>query len=477
MFGKPEDLTAFAERLSKDESFRDEMASMVRAIIYRERDGLTPTELMELLIRAVGGGPADDGPKEVRDAVRQITGFAAGVFRSRWNPGGSVAAKENDADFDGVAENIPPTTPTDVASRPMTPIFYQAQIVANGGEEPEAAEAPAIAEKPKAVEEQEVILPLRGKSEARVKSEADDEPTLSFAGYASQPEPVVTFLRGEGARQEPLYVEEPRRSGGWGWAAAILAVVVAFCAGMYARQQMITRYGPAWPWHVPTAWMPGHWATPPPPAAPPAPTSSGVVPPTSGGPVSAQNGTAAQPRKPAQVESARSAWTGGTESAQDLSQPTGVAPASDATTNKASNAESASHGEAADSATGSDGLAPQPIAGNMKAGSGPQANDLRSARVTAMVGAPPSLMASHLLFAPEPKYPQVAKLAHVQGPVVVEALVGRDGSVVRAHAISGNQLLRGAAEEAVMGRRYRPYVENDIPMAIRTLVTIDFRPR
>jgi outer membrane biosynthesis protein TonB len=94
-----------------------------------------------------------------------------------------------------------------------------------------------------------------------------------------------------------------------------------------------------------------------------------------------------------------------------------------------------------------------------------------------MVGASPALMSGRLLFAPEPEYPQLARIAHLQGKVVVEALVGRDGEVVRAHAISGHRLLRGAAEDAVYGRRYRPYVVNDIPMAVRTLVTVNFRLR
>jgi outer membrane biosynthesis protein TonB len=103
--------------------------------------------------------------------------------------------------------------------------------------------------------------------------------------------------------------------------------------------------------------------------------------------------------------------------------------------------------------------------------------DSGEARATAMSGASPGLMESHLLFAPEPQYPEAARIAHIQGRVVVEALVGRDGSVVRAHAISGQQALRGPAEKAVSGRRYRPYVVNDIPMAMRTLVTVNFPPR
>lgn len=103
--------------------------------------------------------------------------------------------------------------------------------------------------------------------------------------------------------------------------------------------------------------------------------------------------------------------------------------------------------------------------------------DSGEARATAMLGASPALMESHLLFAPAPMYPTTARGARIEGKVVVVALVGRDGSVVKAQAISGNRSLRAAAEQEVSGRRYRPYIVNDIPMAVRTLVTVNFPPR
>lgn len=103
--------------------------------------------------------------------------------------------------------------------------------------------------------------------------------------------------------------------------------------------------------------------------------------------------------------------------------------------------------------------------------------DSGEARATAMLGASPALMESHLLFAPAPMYPTTARGTRIEGKVVVVALVGRDGSVVKAQAISGNRSLRAAAEQEVSGRRYRPYIVNDIPMAVRTLVTVNFPPR
>jgi outer membrane biosynthesis protein TonB len=92
-----------------------------------------------------------------------------------------------------------------------------------------------------------------------------------------------------------------------------------------------------------------------------------------------------------------------------------------------------------------------------------------------MVGASPALMASYLVYAPPAGYPALAKMTHVQGKVMVEAVVGKNGQVIRAQAISGHRLLRGAAVREVYGRRYRPYLLDDRPRDVATIVSVDFR--
>ena len=54
-FGSVRDLKPFVDRLDADASFADEMASMVRTIIYQERDGLSRLELIEVIETAVAG--------------------------------------------------------------------------------------------------------------------------------------------------------------------------------------------------------------------------------------------------------------------------------------------------------------------------------------------------------------------------------------------------------------------------------------
>ncbi len=95
----------------------------------------------------------------------------------------------------------------------------------------------------------------------------------------------------------------------------------------------------------------------------------------------------------------------------------------------------------------------------------------------ATIGASAASMASRLVYAPPPAYPMMAEMTRLQGKVTVEAVVGKDGRVVRAQAVSGHHLLRGAAVREVYGRRYRPYTLNERPVNVATIVTVDFRLR
>jgi TonB family protein len=81
-----------------------------------------------------------------------------------------------------------------------------------------------------------------------------------------------------------------------------------------------------------------------------------------------------------------------------------------------------------------------------------------------------------LLSAPPPGYPMLAKIAHLQGQVVVQAEVDPSGTVSAAHVLSGHRLLRGAALDAVLHRRYRPYRVDGHPVEVSTTITVNFPP-
>jgi periplasmic protein TonB len=81
-----------------------------------------------------------------------------------------------------------------------------------------------------------------------------------------------------------------------------------------------------------------------------------------------------------------------------------------------------------------------------------------------------------MLLAPiRPIYPAIAKAAHVEGTVVVEAIISRAGTIESLHVLSGPIMLQGAAMDAIRAARYQPYRLNDAPVEVQTTITVNFR--
>jgi periplasmic protein TonB len=75
----------------------------------------------------------------------------------------------------------------------------------------------------------------------------------------------------------------------------------------------------------------------------------------------------------------------------------------------------------------------------------------------------------------EPQYPQMAKIARVQGAVVLAALIGKDGTIQNLHVErSASPLLNQAAVDAVKQWKYRPYILNGEPVEVDTTITVNF---
>src|SRR5229473_5698621 len=72
----------------------------------------------------------------------------------------------------------------------------------------------------------------------------------------------------------------------------------------------------------------------------------------------------------------------------------------------------------------------------------------------------------------EPVYPAIAKTARVQGTVVLQAVISKDGTIQNLHVVSGHPLLQGAAMDAVKQWRYRPYILNGDPVEVDTQVEV-----
>ena len=84
-------------------------------------------------------------------------------------------------------------------------------------------------------------------------------------------------------------------------------------------------------------------------------------------------------------------------------------------------------------------------------------------------------MTPNLVAAPAPEYPMLARMAHVEGQVILKTIVARNGAVVATHALQGHHLLRGAAQKAVRRWRYRPYLVDGRPAKVQTIVFVEFR--
>jgi outer membrane biosynthesis protein TonB len=481
-FGSPGDLLPFVARIGEDVSFRDEMASMVRTAIYRERDGFSRLELVDLVAAAVGGAQVENAEQpEIREAVRQVMAFVESVFRTRWNPGAAgetpivVARPDGDAvaaealqpapveieepgteavagetDSDA-AEADPAEQPAQNPVQPhaTTDLFYRAQMVA--GAEP----AEAIAEERKA-------------EHAKLNSAA--KPQVDPGRVAFRPvEPVRERLFGVDlaaddealpVRSEATEAIQPAKKSSrfWMWTACVCALLLAFCAGLIVHQRLL----------VPLRDPNEPYEQAPADTAPEVTREQAAT----AGPVVRR-----PPVGERRAEEARwreSVRRGGGKSGGEFAAPVsraaarhgaaGTGAGAVATPSKpvgpVDRATESAAAESADRAVGSAG----------------EAADLQPKYMApAMLGASPALMASRLVYAPPVSYPMLAEMSRIQGRVLVEAVVGKSGRVIRAEAISGHRLLRGAAIREVYERRYRPYLLNDRPTDVATIVSVDFR--
>lgn len=91
------------------------------------------------------------------------------------------------------------------------------------------------------------------------------------------------------------------------------------------------------------------------------------------------------------------------------------------------------------------------------------------------VALPEELAQKLLLEKVQPSYPEQALRAGMQGPVVLQACIARDGTIRELKLVRGSLLLGQAAYQAVKQWRYQPYLLNGKPVEAQTLVTIDFR--
>jgi len=74
----------------------------------------------------------------------------------------------------------------------------------------------------------------------------------------------------------------------------------------------------------------------------------------------------------------------------------------------------------------------------------------------------------------QPAYPPLARQARIQGKVILQAQISKDGNIENLQLISGHPMLAPAAIEAVKQWKYKPYLLNGEPVEVETQVEVNF---
>ncbi len=74
----------------------------------------------------------------------------------------------------------------------------------------------------------------------------------------------------------------------------------------------------------------------------------------------------------------------------------------------------------------------------------------------------------------QPVYPPLARAARIQGEVLLQAMISKDGSIENLQVLNGHPMLAAAALDAVRQWRYRPYILNNDPVEVETQITVKF---
>jgi protein TonB len=75
----------------------------------------------------------------------------------------------------------------------------------------------------------------------------------------------------------------------------------------------------------------------------------------------------------------------------------------------------------------------------------------------------------------EPRYPPLALQTHLQGTVIVDAIIDEHGDVTEVKVVSGPPLLIQSALDAVRHWKYQPTYLNDEPVPVQLNVVVTFR--
>ncbi len=74
-----------------------------------------------------------------------------------------------------------------------------------------------------------------------------------------------------------------------------------------------------------------------------------------------------------------------------------------------------------------------------------------------------------------PIYPPRARTEHIEGDVVLQLRLAKDGTIEKIKTVRGDPTLAESAEQAVAQWRYRPFLLNGKAIEAETQVLVKFR--
>src|SRR5215469_8402932 len=87
---------------------------------------------------------------------------------------------------------------------------------------------------------------------------------------------------------------------------------------------------------------------------------------------------------------------------------------------------------------------------------------------------PASVAAGQIVKKVDPEYPKLARMARVEGVVMLKATISPEGRVTNVIVISGQPLLIPAALDAVKQWQYQPFVVDGQAATVKTTIQVPF---
>lgn len=99
-----------------------------------------------------------------------------------------------------------------------------------------------------------------------------------------------------------------------------------------------------------------------------------------------------------------------------------------------------------------------------------------SATIRPEAHVPAEIMQGLIAHRVDPEYPQAARPMKLQAVILLDVVVGRDGSVVETRALNGPEILAQSAMAALRWWRFQPYRIDGRPAVVETTVAVEFKP-